>query len=176
MKLDEFINKNRAEFDTEEPNVEHFQNFANKLTEISDSKKQSKVKLIYPFIGIASSIVLLAALFFLFEIPSKNKVNSAHQMLLSDVSIEYKEAEIFFINDVKTKSTELKKLKCNKIAERQVEIVFKELNQLDIVYTSLQKDLASNEGDQRIIDAMLNNYQTQVEILDAVISELKANC
>ena len=58
----------------------------------------------------------------------------------------------------------------------QVKIVFEELNQLDMIYMSLQKDLANNGGDQRIIDAMLNNYQTKVELLDTVISELKANC
>ena len=114
MKLNEFINKNREEFDSEEPSAQHFQNFASRLAKEAAPKKRSKTRLIYSITSVAASILLLAGVFFMFENPRTEEISSPQQTLLSDVSNEYKETEIFFINDVETKNTEFNMLKCNK--------------------------------------------------------------
>jgi len=55
-------------------------------------------------------------------------------------------------------------------------MVNQELEQLDIVYVSLQKELKINQNDTRIINAMINNYQNKIQFLELVIDQIKDNC
>ncbi len=170
--LEKFIENNRESFDNEEPSIEHLENFKSKLN------TKNKVIIKRSFIFKAAAILIITAITSLiaiksYEINYKNDTNK--QMTLSDVSVEYKEIESFYKNDVHIKIEELKSLTC-KVEESQKTMIFDEISVLNGVYNNLQKELLSNPNDKRIIDAMINNYQIRVELLDKVITHLKKNC
>jgi hypothetical protein len=49
----------------------------------------------------------------------------------------------------------------------------KEMKNMDSVYVQLQKDLKANPDDERIINAMIEHYQTKVEVMNYIINQLK---
>jgi len=44
---------------------------------------------------------------------------------------------------------------------------------MDSVYIQLQKDLKANPNDERIINAMIEHYQTKVEVMSYILNQLK---
>jgi len=45
---------------------------------------------------------------------------------------------------------------------------------MDSVYVQLQKELKANPNDERIINAMIEHYQTKMEVMTFIINQLKA--
>ena len=45
---------------------------------------------------------------------------------------------------------------------------------MDSVYVQLQKELKANPNDERIINAMIEHYQTKVEVMSYIVNQLKA--
>jgi hypothetical protein len=44
---------------------------------------------------------------------------------------------------------------------------------MDSVYVSLQKELKANPNDERIINAMIEHYQTKLEVMTYIVNQLK---
>jgi len=55
----------------------------------------------------------------------------------------------------------------------QKQMLLNEMKSMDSVYVSLQKELKANPNDERIINAMIEHYQTKVEVLNYIVSQLK---
>jgi len=51
-------------------------------------------------------------------------------------------------------------------------MLLQELKQMDIVYESLKRDLKNNPSDERIINAMIQHYQTKVDIMNRILTQL----
>ncbi len=43
---------------------------------------------------------------------------------------------------------------------------------MDSVYVSLQKELKANPNDERIINAMIEHYQTKLDVMTYIVSQL----
>jgi uncharacterized protein (DUF305 family) len=48
-----------------------------------------------------------------------------------------------------------------------------ELEEMDRLFHSLQKDFQSNPTDQRVINAMISHYQLKLDIMSQIISQLE---
>ncbi len=169
--MDDFknITENKFLFDSEEPNDDHFDKFAEKL------KKQKKTLFSMYTRVAAVALILIVSSVFLKTVVFTETIQNETIVSLGDVSNEYKEVEIFYKSDVETKLVELETLDC-RVDDSQIKMVFDELDDLGDNYKLLQKDLQNNIGDERIIHAMISNYQVRVEILDQVINRIKENC
>jgi hypothetical protein len=55
----------------------------------------------------------------------------------------------------------------------QKDLLVKEMKSMDSVYVSLQKELKANPNDERIINAMIEHYQTKLEVMTYIVSQLK---
>ena len=55
-------------------------------------------------------------------------------------------------------------------------MISKELEQLNGSYENLQAELKINMNDERIINAMITNYQNRIHFLEQVITQIKQNC
>ena len=53
-------------------------------------------------------------------------------------------------------------------------MLIKEMKSMDSVYVSLQKELKANPNDERIINAMIEHYQTKIEVMHYIVNQLKA--
>ena len=55
----------------------------------------------------------------------------------------------------------------------QKEMLMNEMKSMDSVYVSLQKELKANPNDERIINAMIEHYQTKLEVMNYIVNQLK---
>ncbi len=169
--LENYIKKNLSEINSFDLPDGHLERFHNKL------RKSKPVSRIYWY-SLAAGILLLVSLsvFINYEQSQNSPVVNQEQIIsLSDISPQYKEVEEFYRKDLYKKINEFQQLNC-KIDPEQKEMVDRELQELDEVYRSLQKELKINRSDERIINAMINNYQYKIEFLELVIEQIKENC
>ena len=171
MKLiEEIIGKNRELFDDQEPHEGHFDRFQRKL-EMRMSPIIIK-RSIVPYLLKAAVVTLLVTLSSLWT--WDNFISpSSRRMRLSDVSPEYKEVENYYVRQVNLMENEILNLDLLKGSEES-EMLEEEINNMDSVYLQLQKELKANPNDERIISAMIEHYQTKVEIMSFIVGQLQA--
>ena len=93
-------------------------------------------------------------------------------MTLSDVSPQYKEVENYYVHQVNLMESELTSIDINNDAEQR-QVLLTEMRSMDSVYLQLQKELRANPNDERIINAMIEHYQTKLEVMTYIVNQLK---
>jgi hypothetical protein len=170
--FEDFFEKNKDSFNDQKLPLGHEQRFLKKL---DIKKNQIGPKWWY---GVAAGFIFLAMFsFFAKDFIFKNRFVSSNSGIfcLSDISKNYKEVEEFYQAGVNERIDEFKHLQCKIDQEQQVQID-KELNQFDLNYLNLQEELRKNMNDERIIEAMIVNYETKIRFLELVIDQIKQNC
>jgi hypothetical protein len=168
--IEEIIRENRNAFEHKEPIDGHLDRFSWKLEKRlhSNATKRS----IVPYLLRAAVVTILVTLSSLwtwdhFIRPDKST------MALGDVSPQYKEVENYYVHQVNLMEGELQTVDFGTNPE-QKELLQKELKSMDSTYIQLQKELKANPNDDRIINAMIEHYQTKVEVLSYILNQLKA--
>lgn len=93
-------------------------------------------------------------------------------MTLGQVSPQYKEVENYYVHQVNLMESELVNIDLKNNPE-QKKMLLSEIKSMDSVYVQLQKELKANPNDERIINAMIEHYQTKVEIMSYIVNQLK---
>ncbi len=169
--LEEFIKNNKEQISSFDLPDGHLDRFEKKL-----NKKKPISKIYWYSLAAAIALLLSLSVFIRYEqSQTKEIVNTERLISLGDVSPQYKEVEEFYRQDLYRKINEFQQLNC-KINPEQKEMIDDELQQLDKVYQSLREELKQNRSDERIINAMINNYQYKIEFLELVIEQIKENC
>ena len=167
--IDEIIRSNRDYFEDQEPSEGHFERFNRKLE--MRFHAGSVTRSIVPYLLKAAVVTLLVTLSSLwtwdhFIRPSRGK------MTLGDVSPQYREVENYYIHQVNLMESEIGSITLSGDAE-QKEMLDTELRSMDSVYVQLQKELKTNPNDERIINAMIEHYQTKLEVMTFIVNQLK---
>lgn len=167
--IDEIIRSNKDFFEEAEPSNGHFERFEKKL-EIRFGTGTVK-RSIVPYLLKAAVVTLLVTLSSLWT--WETFLNPGrHKMALGDVSPQYREVENYYIHQVNMMESELGSITlANDPAHN--EMLKKEMESMDSVYVQLQKDLKANPDDERIINAMIEHYQTKVEVMSYILNQLK---
>ncbi|MCJ7447870.1 MAG: hypothetical protein MUO72_09265 [Bacteroidales bacterium] len=168
--IDEIIRSNRDFFEDEEPSEGHLERFNRKLEMRFHTGGIRRS--IVPYLLKAAVVTLLVTLSSLwtwdhFIRPDRNR------MTLGDVSPQYKEVENYYIHQVNLMENEIGTVNLSNNPE-QMDMLRIEMKSMDSVYVQLQKELNANPNDERIINAMIEHYQTKVEVLSFVVNQLKA--
>jgi hypothetical protein len=168
--IDEIIRNNRDFFEDAEPSNGHFERFNRKL----EMRFQAKVvkRSIAPYLLRAAVVTLLVTLSSLWTWDHFIRPGSS-RMTLGDVSPQYKEVENYYIHQVNLMESEIGTVEVTNSPE-QKEMLMKEMKTMDSTYVSLQKELKANPNDERIINAMIEHYQTKVEVMSYIVNQLKA--
>ncbi len=89
-------------------------------------------------------------------------------------STEVKEIEVYYQNQIDKNLQALNSsLKKCPVQKKNLSSCFKELNKS---FESIKNDLKENPGDERVINALVINYQTKLEILDQIQKQTNKNC
>jgi hypothetical protein len=168
--IEDIIRNNKEFFDEAEPSEGHLEKFSRKL-DIRFGEK-TITRSIVPYLLKAAVVTLLVTLSSLwtwdhFIRPDRNR------MTLGDVSPQYKEVENYYVHQVNLMESELVNIDLKNNSE-QKQMLVSEMKSMDSVYVQLQKELKSNPNDERIINAMIEHYQTKVEVMSYIVSQLKA--
>lgn len=159
--------------DVFEPSIEHRSNFAQKLdAEMKHKPEGVQLHISYSFMRIAAiAIILITAISFAW-FWDQSRVNATPQtMTLADVSEKYKEVEFFYQEQMSVRLTSLE-IADNEQSKQVYNEALQRLNQLNQNYTMLEKDLASNPGNTRIVYAMIKNYQLRITVLETLLNKL----
>jgi hypothetical protein len=171
-KLEKFINNNRSDFDSDQPDAELW----NKIESTLPAKKQPgrfSIRHIYKWAAAAAlTSIILTSVYFLY-IRKKEKVNitaettkpaqSINNNELAGIAPEYAAEVNRFYRTIETRQKELKNATTDR-PELYLEFL-SDLKVLDSTYTILQKQAAQTPNRDVIMKAMLQNLQLQAELL-----------
>ncbi|SMC69093.1 hypothetical protein [Pedobacter africanus] len=166
-KMEDYIREHKKAFDLEAPSDALWAKIEQQL----DKKKKARPFNLNLWMGIAASLVLIAAVTFMFTRHQKNK-----QIDVADISRALGEKEARFANMIDEKKDSLKAL-----AEDNPDLYQKfsaDLNQLDKDYADLKKELQHSPNQKLVIEAMVQNLQIQLQIINqqlSVINEVNTN-
>jgi hypothetical protein len=166
-KLDKLFNEQREAFD-EEPPEGHFQRFEARLDQYHTKKGGFAVA--WPFLKVASVVIilLLSANLIIHFLPGKAAKN---QPLFANS--ELNETARFYTARINSGMSSLKQMAAQGIgSEQELKQVNKEMAEMDSLYSDLQKEYSKNPNDERVINAMIEYYQTKLNIINTIKSDL----
>lgn len=168
--IEDIIRENKDFFEEAEPSQGHLERFNRKL-EMRFSVKTVK-RSIVPYLLKAAVVTLLVTLSSLWTWDNFIKSDRS-RMTLSDISPEYREVENYYVHQVNLMENELVNVDLKNNPE-QKKMLLQEMKSMDSISVQLQKELYANPNDERIINAMIEHYQTKLEIMTYIVSQLKA--
>ncbi len=167
--IEDIIRGNKDLFEGTEPSDGHFERFSIKL-EIRNQRNAPKMSIV-PYLLRAAVVTLLVTLSSLWTWDHFIRPGSA-RMTLGQVSPQYKEVESYYIHQVNLMEGEIVNLDFQNNPEQKTMLV-SEMKSMDSVYVSLQKELKANPNDERIINAMIEHYQTKIEVMNYIVNQLR---
>ncbi|KAB5485670.1 MULTISPECIES: hypothetical protein [Flagellimonas] len=166
--LDNLFGRLQGEFDVEEPQSGHQERFLDKLNRAKGTvsihrKKNSWWKPL----SIAASVTVVAILGYQAFGPTP----SIKQQVV-EIAPEAGRTEFYFANLIEQQVQQLKDEKSPETAQL-VDDTLSQLQRLQKDYRSLEQDLV-NGGDSKIImNAMIINFQTRIDLLREVLSQIE---
>lgn len=166
--LEHFFKNNRQAFDVDVLPEGHFERFANKMAKAQRKSSQKFVVLRY-------AAALLAFLMIGFVGGYVYQQNQQPQAALGSISPEYMEVETFFQSSVSQKMDQLKKMDCD-LSRKAMKDALAEFKKIDLEYADLQKNFSQNADDERVISAMISCYQSKLDILSRMLTQINQKC
>ena len=167
--LENFINNNREEFDSEDMSKGAWEKLEHKLNTKKD--KAPRFKLTRMWWAAAASIIIIASGIIYFT-AFKSKTNEPvviknialpPKELIDAVDTTFTDQMYSFATIIHIKQNELKKnQKKNPGLYRQF---IKDNNRLDSSYNYLKSELAANPNKEILLEAMIQNLQLKIELL-----------
>jgi hypothetical protein len=167
-KLDKLFYGQRDEFE-EEPLEGHFDRFESKLNHYHTVKKRNLIT--WPFLKIASLLIilLLSANLFIHLLPAKTEKNPPRF-----ANSELNETANFYSIRINSGMSQLQQMADRGIgSEPELKQVKKEMDEMDLLYQDLQKEYSKNPNDERVVNAMIEYYQTKLNIINTIKSDLE---
>lgn len=166
--LNQLFKRLENDFDIEEPSINHNQRFLNKLNkngalQLVKVDKQRR-RLLKPLIGVAASFALIVTFF----IGSQQNQETND---LADVSPEMATTQDFFTTTI---AEELSKIIKESSTETQalIDDTMQRMKALETEYESLKNDLAESGNDNRVIYAMISNFQNRIDLLQNALQQI----
>ena len=167
--IEDIIRSKKDFFEDAEPSEGHLERFNRKL-EIKFQVATVK-RSIVPYLLKAAVVTLLITLSSLWTWDHFIRTGSS-RMTLGQVSPQYKEVENYYVHQVNMMEGEIVNVDLKNNPDQKV-LLMKEMKSMDSTYVSLQKELKANPNDERIINAMIEHYQTKLEVMTYIVNQLK---
>jgi hypothetical protein len=167
--IEDIIRSNKDFFEDAEPSEGHLERFNRKLEKRFQTNTIKRS--IVPYLLKAAVVTLLITLSSLWTWDHFIRTGSS-RMTLGQVSPQYKEVENYYVHQVNMMEGEIVNVDL-KNNPQQKEMLLKEMKSMDSTYVSLQKELKANPNDERIINAMIEHYQTKLEVMTYIVNQLK---
>ena len=165
--LDKKIIERRHEFE-EEPNEGHFDRFGEKLR---IQKTKSKAPMISAFLKVAAVliIILLSANLVAYFTNPRSDLKGG-MVIKSDLN----EASFYYTSKINNGIRDLEKMAGEGIGSpKEIVQIKHELSEMDSLFVNLQQEYKANPNDERIINAMIEYYQTKLDIVNTIKTDLE---
>ncbi len=166
--IDKIIHENRKAFDSYEPSDGHFERFES-LLKNKNNIHTFKIRT-YRILRFAAVILLaMVSSLWVYEHTFQNSISSG--IALHEVSKEYKEVEFYYTSQINNDFEKIKNIHFTDNTQKTM--LLNELSDMDTIYKNLKYDLKSNPNDERIINAMIEHYQTKVAVMNQILNQLQ---
>lgn len=186
-ELKHFIEQNRSQFDDCEPMDGHFERFMQKLEAdkrrtIGPSRSQIlKIAAVAVVALVLSAVVAGTGIHHGVKLIESEMANADREapmkfvertsrFVKSKVEPEYEQTQKYYIGLVDNRLDEIRTAET--VDEQQKAELLKEMSEMDELFINLQKELKANPDNEVLIDAMINHYQTKIEVLNQIITNL----
>ncbi len=174
--IEELILKHLEELNETEPREGHFGRFEAKLK----AHQKKRVLSFSTVWKVAAAVVFVflavnqAAIYFSSDGKGFIHPKSSSEFTLASVSPEYKEVEFYYTNAIHVGLNEWNQLKNEgAVSKEEQELMDSELKDFEKMHKSLQTDLATNPNDERVINAMLEYYQSKLNVISMIVNKLQ---
>lgn len=174
--IEDIIKNNLSELNSEEPATGHFERFEARLA--LDNKNKFKLNTIWK--AAAAVVILLLALNqgYIYLTPGTHtsllNVFEKNEISLASVSPEYREVEMYYNTAINSGINQWNGFaREGLVSEEEQQIMKTELDDFENRFKTLQADLAKNPNDERVINAMLEYYQSKLNVINLIITKLE---
>lgn len=175
-KLEDFVNKHIDDFNQEEPSPELW----SRIRTSAPIKKPAKEIKMVPFnlvIKIAAAFLLLIGIGSILLYNNINQPTEQIQIVeekieetpvpfsMGNISPELAEIEDYYFSQVSHKLSELDQMDLDPEA-------LEEVNYLNKEFAELQNEFSTSADDDKIIEAMIENYRLRLDILENILHNM----
>ena len=176
--IEELIIENIDALNDNEPMEGHFTRFEAKLNAQQKKTRKVNLRLIWKVAAAVVFVFLATNQAFIYFSPNNqglfNPGNESQTVTLASISPEYGEVEYYYTSSINTGMEQWNKwLEEGMISEDEQNMMNEELAEFEDMYKNLQKDLAANPNDERVISAMLEYYQAKLSVINIIINKLE---
>ncbi|MFA5328621.1 MAG: hypothetical protein WC384_12590 [Prolixibacteraceae bacterium] len=168
-ELERLILNNRHSIQDEEPRNGHFERFEARLQKAAKPNRRINLQLIFKVAAVVVFALLAVNQARIYFFPDKKETLS-----LGSISKEYREVEFYYTNSIQNGMKQWNTLKSEGfVSEQEQQMMQNEQEEFDQVYQKLLKDLKANPNDERVINAMLEYYQSRMNVISIITSKLQ---
>ena len=190
-KLKKFVSEHRDDFDVYEPRQELWQEICQELpvtrkeTKVISFNFGEKLSLTadFLFMRIAAAVLLLVGcgltLFLMKQsTPADNNyytaaTTAAETRSVNSIAPELVEVEAYYASQIEDKKQELTAYDLKVLGLDEQQLIDKELARLDSSYLQLKKQLYTTPNSNKVMDAMIQNLQIRIEVLNRQLEVLQ---
>ena len=167
--LEHIIAENREFFNNAEPKKGHFDRFEAKLDKEFGRKKKFNLKIVWQVAAaVAFTFLAINQALLLFTPKEQEKLP------LASVSPEYGEIETYYVSAINTSLTNWNTFQKEGILTAEEKLLFaEEMKEFDTTFKNLQEELKANPNDERVINAMIEFYQSKLNVITIIIDNMK---
>jgi hypothetical protein len=175
--IEELILKNLEGLNEREPLDGHFDRFEAKLN-ARHKKKKFTFNVVWKVAAAIIFVLLATNQAYIYFTPNNQGAllnnGNTQEATLASVSPEYAEVEFYYNNAINVGLDQWKSLTLEgHISIEEQQMMDTELTEFEDRFKVLQEDLAANPNDERVINAMLEYYQTKLSIISMIVSKLE---
>lgn len=164
--LDELIRENKEMFANEEPPQGHFERFEERLR---NDRRRKRIRMVYRISAAAAvGLILMVSSILVYE---RYFDPMPGMMKLGDVDPRLNKVEFYFTSQIDQAYVGIDSLSIYS-DENTRNMINRELAEMDSIHTVLANELGRHPGDERIVTAMINYYQTKLKIMQSFLSNL----
>ncbi len=175
--IEKLILKNLEGLNENEPLDGHFERFEAKL-KVQHKKRRITFNVVWKVAAAVIFVLLATNQAWIYFSPNQQGLflNSSNNnnVTLASVSTEYEEVEFYYTNAINVGLNQWNSLNDDGyISEEEQEMMDTELNEFEDRFKTLQEDLAANPKDERVVNAMLEYYQTKLSVINMIVNKLE---
>ena len=175
--IEKLIINNLEELNEVEPLEGHFERFEAKL-KVQHKTRKITFNVVWKVAAAVVFVLLATNQVWIYFSPNQQNPffnsSSNNEVTLASVSNEYEEVEFYFTNAINVGLNQWNSLNNDGfISENEQEMMDSELAEFEERFKALQKDLAANPKDERVVNAMLEYYQTKLSVISMIVNKLE---
>jgi len=171
-RLEDFIAANRNEFEDGKPGMHHEEKFLQMLNEQSRQKTSGQFSRINTWLKAAAAVLILAGFGFAILTLVRNPNNNVQQ---TEVQLpeEITEMDQYYTTLTKEKLSQVESLAGQGPEAEKVKTMLKsEIEHLNKTSDELKSEYLKGTRDERLVNAIRNNYRILSGLLDKVVEQL----